>query len=141
MVSMRPQGSSRQLERRRLQAVALSGQGVRPTQIARRLGTTLRSVERWLEAYRDNGVEALKAKPSPGRSSKLTASQRQELADCLVQGASANGFPTDLWTCRRIAEFIRRRYDVKYHVDAIPRVMRGLGFSPSEATMSREGTG
>jgi transposase len=138
---MRPHGSSVQLEQRRLQAVALREQGVRPTQIARRMGTTLRSVERWLQAHRRRGAKALKAKPVPGRPPKLSARQRQGLVRCLVRGAVACGFPSDLWTSRRIAELIRRRYQVSFHVDSIPRVMTGLGFSPSEATVSGPGAG
>jgi putative transposase len=125
------------LEQRRLQAVALKQQGHKPTQIARRLGTTLRSVERWIDVYQTKGPEGLKAKPSPGRSPKLSLRQKRSLVNCLVKGASACGFATDLWTGRRIAEVIRRRYGAKYHPCAIPRLMTGLGFSPSKASVSR----
>ena len=138
---MRPHGSSIQLERRRLQAIALKEQGVRPTQIARRLGATLRSVERWCQAYRQVGAEALRAKPSPGRPPKLSLRQKQALVNCLLKGAMACGFATDLWTCRRIAEWIQRRYQVNYHLCAIPRLMSRLGFSPSKASVPRQRTG
>lgn len=133
---MRPHGSSAQLERRRWRAVSLKEQGVRPTEIARRLGTTLRSVERWLQAHQEAGHEALQAKPSPGRPPKLTPAQRRDLVRCLLQGACSHGFSTDLWSCPRIAELIRRRYGVHYHVDSVPHVLRRLGFSPSEAPAS-----
>jgi transposase len=137
---MRPHGSSIQLERRRLQAAALMEQGWRPTQIARHLNTTLRSVERWMNAYRHGGPTVLKAIPSPGRPPKLSARRKQALVNCLLRGAIACGFSTDLWTSRRIAEVIRRRWGVSYHVDAIPRLMAGLGFSPSKAAGSGQGT-
>jgi transposase len=55
------------------------------------------------------------------------------LAACLLKGAAACGFDTDLWTCPRIAELIRRRWGIAYHVDAVPRLMAGLGFSLSKA--------
>lgn len=138
---MRPHGSSAELERRRWRAVALKEEGVRPTEIARRLGTTLRSVDRWLQAHREAGPEGLRAKPSPGRTPKLTPDQRENLVQCLLEGASAHGFATDLWTCPRIAELIRRRYGVCYHVDSIPQLLRGLDFSPSEAPSPRPRTG
>jgi transposase len=141
IASMRPHGSSVQLERRRQRAVALKEQGVRPTQIARQLGTTLRSVERWLRAHQEAGLEGLKAKPSPGRPPKLTPAQRQDLVQCLLQGASAHGFATDLWSCPRVAELIRCRYGVRYHVDSIPHVLRALHFSPSEAPAPRPRAG
>jgi len=47
----------------------------------------------------------------------------------LLSGATAQGFTTDLWTCPRIALLIERQFNVGYHVDHIPRLMRSLGFS------------
>ena len=87
------------------------------------------SVKRWWEAYRKNGEGGLAAKPVPGRPSKLTARQRKLLVARLLKGAKGNGFPTDLWTCPRIAKVIEKRYGVHYHVDHIPRLMASLGFS------------
>jgi transposase len=54
------------------------------------------------------------------------------LVKLLVRGASRQGFCTDLWTCPRIAAVIASRFDVCYHVDHIPRLMRTLGFSPQK---------
>jgi transposase len=137
---MRPHGSSAQLEQRRLKALALKEQGWRPVQIARYLNTTLRSLERWVENYRQGGPAALKAIPPPGRPPKLSARRRQVLVNCLLRGAMACGYSTDLWTCRRVADLIRRRWGVSYHIDAMPRVLAGLGFSPSKAPGPRQRT-
>ena len=136
---MRPHGSPQELERRRRKAVALKAEGLRTAEIARRLGTTGRSVRRWLEDYERAGPAGLAAKPVPGRPSKLSARQRRGLVHCLLRGASHDGFGTDLWTCPRIVRLIQERYHVHYHVDAIPRLMAGLGFSPSEAAVSGPG--
>jgi transposase len=97
------------------------------------LNTTPQSVCRWLKAYWRNGDIGLSARPVPGRPSKLNAWQRRVLVSCLLKGAEAFGFATDLWTCRRIRQLIEGRYGVQYHLDAIPRLMASLGFSPSEA--------
>jgi transposase len=124
------------LEQRRRQAVALKEQGYGPTQVARLLNTTPQSVRRWWNAYAADGAQALAARPVPGRPCKLTGRQRQSLRACLLRGAAAWGWSTDLWTCPRVAELIRRRYGVIYHVDHLPRLLRSLGFSPSEAPAS-----
>ena len=137
---MRPHGTCEQLERRRRRAVALHDEGHGPSEIARRLRTTPQSVCQWLRAYRKGGADALAARSVPGRPSKLSARQKRGLVACLVKGARAFGFATDLWTCPRIAHLIAQRYGVQYHVDAIPRLMAGLGFSPSEARASGDGT-
>jgi transposase len=133
---MRPHGSPKQLEQRRRKAVALNEQGYGPARIARMLNTTPQSVCRWLKEYRRNGLSGLAARPVPGHPSKLSTRRRQALVACLLKGAGAFGFATDLWTCPRIAQLIEQRYGVRYHVDAIPRLMRSLGFSPPEAGTS-----
>jgi transposase len=130
---MRPHGSASDLERRRRRAVALKEQGLDVGHIAARLGTTPRSVNRWLRAVGQRGAAGLAARPTPGRTPKLSKRRRQALSNGLLKGARAWGFATDLWTCPRIARLIQDRWGVTYHVDYIPRLMRSLGFSPSEA--------
>lgn len=109
--------------------------------MARRVGAHPSSVKRWWEAYQKNGEGGLAAKPVPGRPSKLTARHRKWLVARLLKGAKANGFPTDLWTCPRIAKVIEHRYRVHYHVDHIPRLMASLGFSaqkPEKQAVERD---
>jgi putative transposase len=133
---MRPYGSPKQLEQRRRKAVALKNRSYGPVRIARLLNTTPQSVCRWLIQYEQNGMVGLSARPVPGRPCKLNARQRRALVACVLKGARAFGYATDLWTCRRIGQLIDTRYGVRYHVDAIPRLMSGLGFSPSKARTS-----
>lgn len=130
---MRPHGSPEQLEQRRRRAAAMSEQGFGPTRIAALLKTTPQSVCQWLREYHAGGADALAAIPVSGRPPKLNPRQRRALVNCLLKGASAFGFATDLWTCPRIGQLVAQRYRVQYHVDAIPRLMASLGFSPSEA--------
>jgi len=129
---MRPRGSPEELEWRRLRAIELLNGGYQPVEVARMVGVDRRSVRRWNAAYRVGGNKALKAKPPPGRPAKLTTRQRKQLTDELLKGAMAAGFPTDLWTCPRVAEMIARRFRVQYHVDHIGRLLRSLGFTPQK---------
>jgi transposase len=121
--------------------MALLETGHCKAEVARRVGAHPASVKRWWEAYQKNGEGGLAAKPVPGRPSKLTARQRKWLVARLLKGAKANGFPTDLWTCPRIAKVIDDRYGVRYHVDHIPRLMASLGFSaqkPEKRAVERD---
>jgi len=126
---MRPRGTAEELEARRHEAIRLLQQGHRQAAVARRLGTTRTSVGRWWKDYRRRGPEALRAKPPPGRPSKLTRRQKRGLVRHLLKGTRASGFETDLWTCPRIAQLIERRYGVTYHVDSLPKFLHALGFS------------
>ncbi len=129
---MRPQGSPEELERRREHAIQLLKQGHPPVEVARRLGVDRRSVRRWKAAHRKAGLKGLRARPAPGRPPKLSPKQKRQLEEALLEGAQAAGFPSDLWTCPRVAQWIRQRFGVGYHVDHIGRLLHGLGWSPQK---------
>lgn len=127
---MRPTGSGAELERRRRRALSLLGEGLMPVEVAQRVGVDRRSVRRWKAAWRRGGGAALKAKPTPGRPSKLNEGRRKQLERWLLKGAQAAGFASDLWTCPRVAELIAQRLGVEYHARHVPRVLRALGWTP-----------
>lgn len=127
---MRPLGSPAQLENRRYEAIALLEEGYQPVEVAKRLGVDRRSVRRWKASKIKKGLSALKAKPSPGRPSQLESEDKDKLRQKILKGAKTCGFPTELWTCPRVAELIRREFGVRYHVDHISRLLHSLGFSP-----------
>ena len=127
---MRPHGSPAELERRRVRALELLNQGLEPHVVAQRVGVDRRSVRRWKRAYQKRGAAGLKARPASGRPRKLSTGQRQSLARWILQGAEACGFPTALWTCRRIVQLMRQRFHVAYHPHHVPRLLRSCGFTP-----------
>jgi transposase len=118
------------LEQRRVEAIRLLEKGVGPVEVARKVGVERRSVRRWKATYRELGREGLKAKPAPGRPPRLDGKRKQRLESYLLRGASAAGFPTELWTCPRVAQLIRRKFKIQYHVDHIGRLLRSMGWSP-----------
>ena len=129
---MRPIGSPHELEQRRYRALALLQKGLSPVEVAQRLGVDRRSVRRWKSAARHQGREALRAQPAPGRPSRISARQIQLLRRALERGAEAAGFPTPLWTCPRVADWIHQRFGVRYHPDHVGRLLHALGFTPQK---------
>ena len=129
---MRPCGSPEELERRRVRAIRLLLEGQQPVEVARLVGVDRRSVRRWNRLYQEVGDDGLRAKPAPGRPPKLDARGKQRLERALLKGAKEAGFPTDLWTCPRVALLIRDRFGVTYHVDHVGRLLRDLGWSPQK---------
>lgn len=126
---MRPKGSAEALEARRLEAgrQLQAGKGIR--EVARLVKASPSSVKRWKDALEEGGLEALAAKPHPGRPPRLTAGQKEDLATILLRGPRAAGFPTDLWTLPRIAKVIAKHFGVKYHPAHVWRILRGMGWS------------
>ena len=131
---MRPVGNRKQLERRRKRALTVLEEGRAPVEVARLVGVDRRSLRRWNAAYRRQGAGGLAARPVPGRPWKLTARQREQLEVMLVLGAGASGCENDRWTCPRVAQVIRRRFGIGYHVDHLGRLLRALGWTPQRPT-------
>ena len=104
-------------------------QGKTASEVSELVGANLSSVKRWKAAWKKGGVEAIAAKPHPGRKPRLTTAQKRNLERILLRGPRAAGYSSDLWTCVRVAETIRRRFDVTYHPDHVWRILQGLGWS------------
>jgi transposase len=126
---MRPTGSPEELQRRRERAIALLEEGRAPVEVAQIVGVARRSVRRWKSAYRQRGQSALRAKPASGRPLKLNTGERRRLERVLLKGARTAGFPTDLWTCRRIGQVVREQFRVSYHRAHVGHLLRSLGWS------------
>jgi transposase len=48
----------------------------------------------------------------------------RELERLLLRGAKAHGWPNDLWSARRVAEVVRRRFGVEYHAEHVRKILR-----------------
>jgi len=126
---MRPQGTPRQLEERRRQAIRLLKTGKTVSAIARWLGASKSSIVRWRDAYKRNGLKALRPRPTPGRPSRLSARQKTGLTRLLLEGPLAAGYTTDLWTLKRVAHLIWKRFHIQYHPNHLWRLLGQLGWS------------
>lgn len=127
--AMRPRGTAKQLEQRRRRAIQLLNQGRSPSEVARAVKSSTSSVWRWRDAYREGGWQGLQARPIPGRPSKLSSSQKEELQRVLERGPAAAGYGTELWTLRRVAEVIQRRFGVDYDPSSVWHILVKLGWS------------
>lgn len=126
---MRPLGTAEELERRRRRAAALVDEGRGVREVARMVGASAGSVTRWRQALEKRGDAALRAKPHPGRSPKLSAKQRQKLARLLMRGPCKHGYSTELWTLKRVAELIERHFGVMYESSSVWHVLNRMGWS------------
>jgi len=126
---MRPKGSAAELEARRLLAGQLLLEGCDVGEVAEIVGASESSVRRWRRAVAKGGMEALKAKPHPGRKPRLNAKQKRQLIEILLAGPLQAGYQNDLWTCRRVAEVVAKKFHVEYHPDHIGKLLHDLGWT------------
>jgi transposase len=116
-------------EWRRMRAWELHLEGWRGTDIAAALGVSAGAVSGWLKRARAAGVAALRRRPAPGPTPKLTEAQRARLPGMLAKGAEAYGFVGAVWTTKRVAAVIQREFGVRYHPAHISRLLRQEGLS------------
>jgi transposase len=69
----------------------------------------------WIKAYRDGGLDALKANPRPGRPPKLTAQQTQGVLGWFHHSPKDFGFRAELWTARRVTQLIAKQFGVSFN--------------------------
>jgi transposase len=131
MCMSRPFGTPAELERRRRDAVRAIHSGESPEVVARVLGVHRASVYRWLRSAET--TDGLAAKPHCGPAPRLSPEQDERLEELLLEGAKAHGWATELWTCARVVEVIRRHFGVSLHHDHVGRILRArLGWSPQK---------
>ena len=111
-------------EWRRMRAWELHEEGWSGKDIAEALKVSAAAVSGWLKRPRMSGIEALRRRPAPGPTPKLTAEQRAQLPDLLAKGAETYGFVGNVWTTKRVAAVIKRVYSVSYHPAHISRLLR-----------------
>jgi transposase len=117
------------LQRDRCRAVLLALQGKQAPQIAGALGRSRRSVQAWVYAYRDGGIEALRPGKSTGRPSKLPRDREQAFAQRIKAGPTeADGGVCVLRgeDARRILE---REFGVAYTLQGVYDLLERLNLS------------
>jgi transposase len=112
---MRPHGTGAELERRRRLAVDRVRSGYTQTEVAQFFGVNIRSVSRWMKAYRERGAAGLAARTPPGRPPKLTPRQERQVLQWFRGSPTEFGFSTELWTAPRVAALIWKKFRVKFH--------------------------
>ena len=119
------------LEQLRIRAVGQIEQGAHPEDVAAGLGMTRAAVYGWLAKYREGGLEALKARPVPGRPSTLSGAQLQQIYTLVVGNDPRQlQLAFALWTRAMIRELIGREFGVRLSEVSVGRLLRKLGLSP-----------
>ena len=101
---------------RRISAILSLSEGLLKEEIAAILRVSAESVRLWLNAFLIEGVQGIELKRPPGRPSKLTKTERRELAGIIDEGPAEAGFLSNCWRTPMIQHLIHERYGVFYDV-------------------------
>jgi transposase len=100
--------------------IVLLAQRNRPHQdIATDLGISTRSVQRWLNAYRERGLEGLRPRQAPGAKPKLTADLAPVLQQWVIDGPLQQGLDRANWTYAELADHLYKTKGIRVQKSAM----------------------
>jgi transposase len=127
--------------KRRVRAGRLLLAGKSPPEVARLVGAPRQTVYRWRDVLEASGIDALRDMSKGGRPPQLGAGELSRLYVMLLEGATAHGFATPLWTLKRVRLLIDREFGVRYSEVHVWRLLGQLGFSnqkPDRRALERD---
>lgn len=98
-------------------------------EMAAKLDVTQSAVTKWFAAFVEAGFDGLALAKRPGRASRLSPEQLEEVGRAIEAGPEASGFSCGVWTARMVAELIRDRFAVGYSWKYVPELLHKLRFS------------
>jgi transposase len=129
---MRKQGTPLELEKLRTLAVRRVREGYSAADVADFLEVDASSVRRWVRTFDQRGWDGLLAQPQLGRPRKLSPTQENILLRWLREPATEHGFPTELWTSRRLAQLIGEEWGIGFHPRYLPAWLRHRRLTPQK---------
>ncbi|MDB5904192.1 MAG: hypothetical protein JWM26_3070, partial [Betaproteobacteria bacterium] len=120
------------MELRRRKGMRMLKRGTSQAEVARACEVTRQTASTWARML-SKDAQAWRRKPL-GRPAALEAEDLKRLSKLLLDGAIANGFPTEVWTLARVGKLIEREFAVTYSVANVWHVLRALGFSSQRPT-------
>ncbi|MEV7941905.1 winged helix-turn-helix domain-containing protein [Kitasatospora sp. NPDC088264] len=114
--------------------------GEKTLAIARDLRVGRRPVERWRQAWREGGADAL-CSAGPTSMPKLSVAQFASLEDELGKGPVAHGFEGQRWTLARAQAVIGRRFRLTLSIATVWRLLKRHGWSwqaPARRALERD---
>ena len=116
--------------RDRAQIVLMAHRGRPRGQIARDLGVSTRTVQRWVNAYCEGGVAALLLRKAPGAAPKVPESLAGEVRRWVIEGPAACGLDRANWTHEELAAHLGRVHGVRVKKSAVHAFCRRHGIRP-----------
>lgn len=95
--------------RTRCQAILMAARGRRRQNMAEDLAVSPRTLQRWLNAYRRGGLDALRIRWAPGRNASIPETLAPEIVRWVQQGPAGCGLDRANWTYGELATYLYQR--------------------------------
>lgn len=111
----------------RVFAVNMVLSGTPASQVGASAGVSKAAVTGWVKTADEHGFDALRTQQRPGRPSKLTSRQLEEIDAALQANPQDYGF--HVWDGPSLSSYIKSRYDIDMSIRQCQRLFHTLGYS------------
>jgi transposase len=120
--------------RHRAQIVLMAHRGRRHPDIAADTGTSPRTVQRWLNAYLDRGLDGLTPRKARGATPKLTPDLVPVLRRWVIGGPAKQGLDRANWTYAELADHLFKARGIRVRKSALQAFGARHGIRPYRPT-------
>jgi transposase len=113
--------------RDRIHIVRLAARDRPHEDIASDLAITPRTVQRWLNAYLERGLDGLRPRKAKGKPGKIPAELADELKRWVIEGPAEQGLDRANWTHEELADHLLKTKGIRTSRPAVGRFCRKLG--------------
>src|SRR5215468_4203060 len=118
---------------KRIHVLLALAQGQSVHEVAEMLSLGEQTVRDYRNQYLFKGMASLVSQAPPGRPSKLTQTQRQQLAEWIKARPQDSGYTSGCWNTPMIQDLIQRQFGVEYHPHYLCTLLKNMGFSYQKA--------
>ena len=120
--------------RHRAQIVLMAHRGRPHPDVARDTGTSSRSVQRWLNASLDGGLDRLRPRQAKGAAPELTDDRAPMLRQWVIDGPAKQGLDRANWTYAELADHLFKAGGVRVSKSAMQAFCRRHEIRPDRPT-------
>jgi transposase len=120
--------------RHRVQIVLMAHRGRKHPDIAADTGTSPRSVQRWLNAYLDRGLDGLRPRKAKGATPKLTPDLAPVVRQWVIEGPAKQGLDRANWTYPELADHLYKTTGIRVGKSALQAFGVRHGIRPYRPT-------
>jgi len=113
--------------RDRIQIVRLAARDRPHDQIASDLAITTRTVQRWLNAYLERGLDGIRPRKAKGKPGNIPAELAEEVKRWVIEGPAEQGLDRANWTHEELADHLLKAKGIRTSRPAVGRFCRKLG--------------
>lgn len=120
--------------RDRIQIVLLAHRGRQHKDIATDLCVNRKTVQRWLNAFLERGLDGLRPRKAKGKASNIPAALADEIKAWVIGGPASVGLDRANWTYGEIADYLKKAKGVQTSRSAVHRYCAKVGVRPYRPT-------